>query len=232
MGNSFQNSGSAAGCTQASAGCISLTSGNDPTRWYNQVGIGLRFQQTFGAVDVKTYGFYETAGKENLTTTAYTGPAPNGSAATLRYDNLSFYKAGVAVTAMNLTLAADYIGGAVNGQLAMKPTGGVNMNALLTGLTYSNGPITLGGQFGVIDSQGAAQLTGTSQRHEYILALGGNYKLAPGLQLVAEYQYTNRHQGGWDFANNAAGAGATATKVGLTRDAQAQSIVFATVLTW
>src|SRR6476646_5885090 len=39
--NSFQNASTAsafqaATCTQASAGCVSLTSGNDPTRWYNQ----------------------------------------------------------------------------------------------------------------------------------------------------------------------------------------------------
>jgi predicted porin len=183
-------------------------------------------------VDVKGYGFYETAGKENLTTAAFTAPAPNGGTGTLRYDNLSFFKAGVAVTAMNFTLAADYIGGAVNGQLQMRPTGGVSESALLTGLTYSNGPITLGSQFGFIDSQGAAQLTNTSQRHEFIMALGGNYKLAPGLQLVAEYQYWQRHQGGWDFANNAPGTGATTTRAGLTRDAQGQSLVFATVLTW
>jgi porin-like protein len=76
MGNAFQNAGLNVGCTQASASCVTLTSGNDPTRWYNQVGLGLRYQQSLGAVDVKAYGFYETAGKENLTTAAYTTAAP------------------------------------------------------------------------------------------------------------------------------------------------------------
>ncbi|MFL5256096.1 MAG: porin [Rhodopila sp.] len=223
QGNAFQNAGLNVGCTQASASCISLSSGNDPTRWINQVGVGLRWQRTFGAVDVKAYGFYETAGKENLTTAAYTPPSPTGSAATLRYDNLNFYKAGLAVTAYNLTAAIDYIGGAVNGALAMRPTGGVSMNAWLAGLTYANGPITLGTQFGMIDSQGAAQLTGTSQRHEYEVAFGGNYKLAPGLQLVAYYTYAYRHQGDFNFATNAVGA---------THDVQAQQFVFSTVLTW
>lgn len=223
MGNAFQNAGLNVGCTQASASCISLTSGNDPTRWYNQVGVGLRWQQTFGAVDVKAYGFYETAGKENLTTAAYTLPSPTGSAATLRYDNLNFYKAGLAVTAYNLTAAIDYIGGAVNGALAMRPAGGAPMNAWLAGLTYANGPITLGAQFGMIDSQGAAQLTNTSQRHEYEVAFGGNYKVAPGLQLVGAYTYAYRHQGGFNFAQNA---------VGTTHDVQAQQFVFGTVLTW
>jgi hypothetical protein len=213
MGNSFQNSAGAAGCIQASAGCIGLTSGNDPTRWYNQVGAGLRYQQNFGAVDIKAYGFYETAAKEKQTV----------GTRTARYNVLNFYKAGVAATAMNFTLAADYIGGAINNQLNMKPRGGADMSAVLAGLTYANGPIILGSQFGFIDSQGAATLAGVSQRHEYIMALGGSYRLAPGLQMVAEYQYWQRHQGNYDFANAAVGA---------TRDAKGQSVVFATVLTW
>jgi hypothetical protein len=231
MGNSFQNASTAsafqaATCTQASAGCVGLTSGNDATRWYNQVGLGLRYQQTFGAVDFKTYGFWETAGQENLTTGPHTLPNPTGSAATLatlRYDNLNFYKAGVAVTAFNTTLAVDYIGGAVNGQLAMKPTGGANMNAVLAGLTYANGPFVLGIDFGTIQSQGDARLTGISQRHEYEIGFGGNYKLAPGVQLVGEYQYAYRHQGGFNFNTGTPG---------VTKDAQGQGVTFATVLTW
>jgi hypothetical protein len=235
MGNSFQMTGLGVGCNQAGPTCIATTSGNDTTRWYNQVGVGVRFQQTFGAVDVKAYGFYETAGKETLTTGAYITPAASrvgGSAQTLQYDNLNFYKFGAAVTALNFTLAADYIGGAVNGQLAMRPTGGAPMSAVVTGLTYANGPWTAGVQVGVANSQGAAQLTGMTQRHEFGLATGGSYRVAPGLQLVAEYQYDYRHQGGFNFASNGLGAGTTATAAGLTRDARGQGIVFSTILTW
>ena len=117
----------------------------------------MRFQHTFGAVDVKVYGFYETAGKEDLTTGAYTSPSPSGGTTTLRYDNLSFYKAGTAITAYNVTASVDYIGGSVNGQLRMRPEGGAPMNAVLVGLTYANGPLILGASGGIIDSQGAAQ---------------------------------------------------------------------------
>jgi hypothetical protein len=230
-GNAFANaSGStpiqSATCNQAGPNCINVSAGNDPTRWLNQVGVGLRFQRTFGAVDFKTYGFYETAGKEDLTTTAFVKPSPSASPTALRYDNLGFYKAGVAVTAFNVTAAVDYIGGAVNGQLAERPTGGAPTNAVMTGLTYAKGPIILAATFGVIDTQGEARLTGVSQRHEYETALGGTYRLAPGLQLVAEYQYAHRHQGGFDFNQGAPGLN------GRTRDAQYQGVTFATVLTW
>jgi predicted porin len=222
-GNAFQSSGLGVNCNQAGPTCITVSSGNDPTRWLNQVGVGLRYQQVFGPVDFKAYGFYEAAGKENLTTGAYVRPSPTASATNLRYDNLSFYKAGVAVTAANVTAAADYIGGAVNGALNMRPTGGAPTNAVITGLTYALGPITAGAEIGLIDTQGDARLTGVSQRHEYEIAFGGTYKLAPGLQLVGEYMYIHRHQGNYDF-NQAA--------PGTTRDAQGQGLMFSTVLTW
>jgi hypothetical protein len=230
-GNSFSNSvtGTSLGsttCNQAGPSCINVSSGNDPTRWLNQVAVGLRYQHNFGPVDFKTYGFYEAAGKESLTTTAFVAPSPSASVTSLRYDNLSFYKAGVAVTAYNLTAAVDYIGGAVNGALAERPTGGVSENAVTAGLTYAKGPLIAGVTWGVIDSQGDARLTGLTQRHEYEVAFGGSYRLAPGVQLVGEYQYAHRHQGGFDFAQGAPGLN------GATRDAQYQGLTFGTVLTW
>ena len=222
-----QDGGFSAGCNQAGPTCVNVTSGNDATRWFNQVGLGLRYQQTFGPVDFKVYGFWETAGKENLTTSAYAttaqarvgatiAPGVTGSAQNVHYDNLNFYKAGAAVTAFNLTAAIDYIGGKINGQLAMRPSGGANMNAIVTGLTYANGPITLGAEFGVVESQGDARLVGISQRHEYEVAFGGNYKLAPGVQLVGEYIYQYRHQGGFDFATGTLGTPGPAALNGTT----------------
>ena len=101
-------------CAVASTACDNATSGSDATRWYNQVGAGIRYQQLFGGVDVKAYAFYETAAKETLTTataiTPATARATGAGTTSLAYDNLSFYKVGAAITAMNITLAADYIG--------------------------------------------------------------------------------------------------------------------------
>jgi predicted porin len=230
-GNAFANSSGAtptqsATCNQAGPNCINVSAGNDSTRWLNQVGVGLRYQRSFGAVDFKTYGFYETAGKEDLTTTAFVKPSPSASVTALRYDNLSFYKAGIAVTSLNVTAAVDYIGGAVNGQLNERPTGGAPTNAVIAGLTYAKGPITLAATFESIDTQGDARLTGLTQRHEFGTAIGGNYRFAPGIQLVAEYQYLQRHQGGFDFNQGAPGLN------GVTRDARLQGLTFATVLTW
>src|SRR4051812_29991263 len=135
---------------------------------------------------------------------------------------------------MNFTAAADFIGGAVNGQLAMRPQGGAPMNAVVTGLTYANGPISAGLQLGIANSQGAVQLTNISQRHEVGAVIGGSYRLAPGLQLVAEYQYAFRHQGGFNFAVNSVGSNPLKgrTDASTTRNSQGQGVTFATVLSW
>jgi hypothetical protein len=256
MGNAYTNNTqtnplSPTVCNQASNTCISVTSGDDSQRWYNQVGVGARYQQTFGAVDFKAYGFYETAGKESWTTT---NGGSTSSLAALKaianapgtqafrsgtnanfynYDNLSFYQAGLAVTAMNFTAAVSYIGGAYDGQMSMRPTGGAPENAFLYGLTYANGPVTAGVDLGVIDSQGATQLVHTSQRHEMELGFGGAYRLAPGVQLVGEYQYVQRHQGGFDFTTGALGTSSPSGLAGSsTRDAHGQGFLFSTVMTW
>jgi Gram-negative porin len=225
-------------CNQAGPECLNVSSGNDATRWINMVGAALRYQHNFGAVDFKTYGLYETSGRETLTTQQYETPAQsraafaNGGPASinatqfLRYDDIGFYQAGVAVSMANFTLAADYMGGDVDGQLSLNPSGGTKMNAYVVGLTYANGPLVLGAMFESVNSQGDARMVDVSQRHEIGLAVGGNYKLAPGIQLVAEYQYEQRHQGGFDFNQGTLGVN------GRTVDGRGQGMLFGTVVSW
>ena len=241
MGNGFSTCTSAASTTATNtSNCNNTTTGPDATRWYNQVGVGVRWQGAFGPVTLGTYAFYETAGKESF----FGAPASfaRGNGAGNTFDNLSFISAaGYAALDTGvgtLTWAIDYIGGSVNGALAMRPTGGAPENAILTGLTYKNGPINLGVAVGWVESQGSNSLTAISQRKEFEVAFGGSYTLAPGLVLVGEYMYTQRHQGGFDFITGANGAGATGTpgtsswKAGLTRDTHAQGILFSTIVSW
>ena len=88
---------------------------------------------------------------------------------------------------------------------------------------FDNGWIA-GVNFENIWDQGANNLTNVSQRHQYATMVGGAYRMAPGLQLIAEYAYQYRHQGNFNFATGVAGTG--------TRDAQAQGFMVGTVLSW
>jgi hypothetical protein len=207
---------------------IATTTGNTSNRWYNQTGVGARYEHTFGAVDVKAYGFYEHAAGEDTT---YITAAPGSlgyqtaGANFLRYDPISFYQGGIAVTTHGLTAAVTYQGGRVNNQLALDATGAAPMDATDFGLTYINGPWTIGSAFGIINSQGSANLNKVSQRHQFEAALGGNYKLAPGVNLVLEYNYYQTHQGDFNFATNAVGSSAY-------NDVKGQALFFSSVLTW
>ena len=202
QGNSFQNSsplasfpatvGSPASPAVGGDLLISITSGATSNRWYNQAGAGGRFERVFGAVDVKAYGYYEHAAGEDNTVGGYTASLPGSagfrtaSANALHYDPMSFYQAGLAVTSYGLTASVAYIGGRVNNQLALVPRGGAPTSATVLGLTYVNGPWVAGFATGIIDTQGNANLTDISQRHQFETSAGSNYKLAPGVQL---YRY-------------------------------------------
>jgi hypothetical protein len=236
---SSMGNGNSACTTAGAAVCNSETSGTDATRWFNQVAVGARWQGTFGPVQAGLMAVYETAGKE----TFYGAPVGFGRGLSgNKFDNLSFVEAAGYATLDTgigkITASVDYNGGAINGQLAMRPTGGVTQNAIVTGLLYKNGPLTLGTELGIVESQGSNSLVGVSQRHEWEVAFGGNYNLAPGLYLVGEYMYTSRHQGGFDFVSGANGAGSSGIpgtaswKAGTTRDAHGQGILFSTVVNW
>ena len=210
------------------SGCVDATSGNEPTRWYNQVGVGVRYQGIFGPISVGAYGFYEHTAIEKVPTQAPLNGTSTAKAGAGLYDPLSWYEAAVygryATGFGTFTGSLDYVGGAISsGTLLPRPTHGAPENGFQPGVMYNNGPITLGASAMFLTSQGSAALVGISQRNEEGLAVGGNYNVAPGLFLVGEYQYEVRHQGGYNFTTNA---------VGTTTDAKTNTYFFGVVMNW
>jgi hypothetical protein len=188
-----------AGCPTASSNCPSLSSssvGADGARVLNQTAVGTRYQGKVGSIGVLAYGVYEFSGHTN-----FTGPVGAQT-----YDNLSFGSIGVALSRSGFTVGGNWIGGAVNGQGAPKPSGGAGMQAWTAGVTYKTGPLTIGAVGEYINSQGSPLLTGKTQRTEYALDAGASYVVAPGLVGFVEYLYQNRKQNGFNFATGTAGA--------------------------
>lgn len=222
-----------AGCAVAGSGCPGLSSSTvavDGSRSINQTAAGVRYQGALGPLAVLAYGVYEFSGHTN-----YTGPfIATGSAAqrassggTGRYDGLSFGNAGIAVTYAGLTVGGNWIGGAVNGQAALRPTGGVGTQGWLVGALYKKGPLSVGASFESVDSQGAVQLTGISQRHEIGVDAGISYTIAPGLVGWVEYIYQQRHQGGFNFAS-----GSATSSPGAFNDVRSQGLELGTSVFW
>jgi hypothetical protein len=206
-----------AGCNVAGSGCPSLSSSpvaTDGSRILNQTAAGLRYQGKTGPVDVLAYGVYEFSGRAD-----YTGPVGGQT-----YDSLSFGNVGVALTYAGFTVGGNWIGGAVNGQGALKPSGGANTEGWLAGVSYKAGPWIVGLAGESIDSQGSPSLVGKTQRHEYAIDAGASYTIAPGLVGWVEYIYQNRKQNGFNFASNATG--------GAFNTVQAQGMQLGTTIYW
>ncbi|MDR3539332.1 MAG: porin [Acetobacteraceae bacterium] len=187
------------GCSFADSGCSSLSSSTvagDAAREINQTAVGVRYQGSFSGLGVLAYGVYEFAGRVH-----YTGSAPIQT-----YDNLSFENAGLALTYAGFTVGGNWIGGAVNNQLAPKPSGAPNENSFVLGVTYKTGPLTVGVVGEDNEYQGSPATTGHTQRKDMALDVGAAYVIAPGIVGYAEYLYQYRKQNGFNFATGSAGS--------------------------
>ena len=156
-------------------------------------------------------------------------------AGALKYDGQRFFNGGLAATYMGFTINADVTHGRLNGSNALDPTGGVPMQAELGSISYAVGPFSVGVLGGIEDSQGTAQLVGISQRHEVALAVGGAYRIAPGINLCLEYQYVQKHQGDVNLSSGNIGP-ATAATIGASgsagNDIHLNGLTFATIVNW
>jgi len=224
---------SVGGCPYATSTCPSLSSStvaSDGARILNQTAVGLRYQGKFDAFTVLAYGVYEFSGH-----TRFNGPfvaagsaaARGSSAGTGRFDNLNFGNAGVALTYAGLTVGGNWVGGAVNGAGALRPSGGSGTQGWLVGASYKTGPLTVGGSFESIYSQGAVQLAGITQRHEIGADVGASYTVAPGLVGWVEYLYQQREQNGFNFAS-----GSATSNAGAYNQVKAQGLQLGTTVYW
>ena len=163
--------GTGTGCTIANTGCPSLSSGpgiQDGSRALNQTAIGVRYQGAFGSLGLLAYGVYmisQAADYTGLKTAATLGTTTTpGSKFNGTYNGLSFGSGGVAATFAGFTVGGNVIGGKINGQLALQPSGGAPMLGFLAGAKYVNGPFTVGIVGEEYWEQGTVTLSGLTQR--------------------------------------------------------------------
>jgi len=209
--------GTGNGCSVANTGCPSLSSGpgvQDGSRSINQTAVGVRYQGKFGDVGLLAYGVYEFSGHANYTgsvsaatlgTTTVTGSKFNGS-----YDGLSVGSGGLALTYAGFTVGGNVVGGAMNGQLGLKPKGGANLLGVLAGVKYVAGPFTAGIVAEEFWEQGTVTLSGVTQRRGRAIDAGVSYTVAPGYQVWLEYLWNDQTQNANNFITGAVGSAAGA----------------------
>jgi predicted porin len=129
-------------------------------------------------------------------------------------------------------LSANAIGGALNGQGALRPTNGVSESAVIVGLKYVTGPLTVGVEAEKAWYQGNVVLTGVTQRRAQGIAAGANYVVAPGFTVFGEYMYEEIYQGANNFITGVAGTSASAVAGGslANNTAKAQGFLLGNVI--
>jgi len=218
--------GSLSGCdslaTAATCDRVSALAGGS-TRRRNEIQAALRWRGSFGPVGLSATVAYLGADAVRNTT----GPSAE------RIDTLW---AGAVVTAYGFTVGGWYQNGTMNAGYntiqSNRDGGGNTFSALLgrnapgnarddrnlenfmVGVTYTIDAVTVGGHFNRTLSAGS-QTIGTGGRRETGFAVGGNYRIAPGLDLFAEYNQTHRKERGFNIqTNSAVGVGGTTTAAG------------------
>ncbi len=219
--------GGGASCASAdAAGCPNVSSSTDALSGsvvHNQYAVGARYQGKLGPAAVLAYAVYMGSGHTN-----YTGLAiPTGvGAGTLsgKFDDLSLGMFGANVTMDGFSVFGNIMTGAYNGILGAKPAGAPDATGFGVGAKYAFGPYTIGAVYSQFDSQGAWNLTGVSQRHEWVFAAAATYSPAPGLTFALDYNYGQRHQGDFNFMTGGVGSA--------YNNVQAQGVMLDTVVKW
>ena len=108
----------------------------------------MRYQGAFGGVGVLAYGVYmisQAADYTGLKTPAVLGTTTTpGSKFNGTYNGLSIGSGGVALTYAGFTVGGNIIGGKMNGQMGLQPSGGAPLLGYLVGAKYVYGPFTVG----------------------------------------------------------------------------------------
>ncbi len=131
------------------------------------------------------------------------------------FNNLNIMQVGAQASYMGFTVGAAYMWGDFNWFYGNNLRGGRQSSQLTVGGQYSAGPFTVGANMfsGLFEgaqrttftenaaggfTQGVAA-TGRAGERRWGLGVGANYRLAPGMDLLAEYTYFSRREQGVDL---------------------------------
>ena len=91
--------------------------------------------------------------------------AASAARTTAAYNGFSVGDGGLALTYAGFTVGGNVLWGAFNGQVGLKPQGGVNAVAWVGGVQYAVGPLTIAATYMNYQSQGAAAMINKSQSY-------------------------------------------------------------------
>jgi hypothetical protein len=205
--------GSLSGCdslaTAALCDRVSVIDGINVRR-RNEIQASLRWRGSFGPVGIAaTVGYIGSDSVKN------SGASATTAAGALSPQRLDMIWAGTAVTGYGFTVGGWFTGGSANANFAtlQESRAGArvddrNVGAYLVGATYTIDAVTVGGHFVQVLSAGSQDIR-TGGRRETAFAIGGNYRVAPGLDFFTEYLQTQRKERNFNMLTATVTPGAT-----------------------
>jgi len=173
--DTFQAGTTAAGA--AFPGIAPAAFQRDRTTLTNEIAGALRYRGSFGGVGVAA-GF--GAMRADAPEATATGLATSGR-------DITAYTAGLNLTAFGFTVGGEYTFGNYSGNSVGRAglaRGLDSSSHYVLGVTYTAGPVSLGAYFGEGEQDSGP---GLADREQRIWGIGTAYTLAPGLDLVAQY---------------------------------------------
>jgi hypothetical protein len=184
----------------------------------NEYQIAARYRGSFAGVGVSATAGYIGAG------TAY--DLSNAGAQVRTMNGLNVWQVGAQATYMGFTLGAVYYQGDYNFFWGNTVRGDRQAQTLNVGASYTSGPFTFGSNMvtGVYEGGARSDFDAASGRlvrqsspvaygdrhnlasqRRWGMSVGANYRLAPGLDLIAEYVYHSVRENGRDLDSARAG---------------------------
>ena len=195
-GSGCSAGGGGVGCATQQA---STLAGDYNTRYRNEIDGAIRYRNTFGPIGLATDFSWVHSG-----VVANSAPTP-----TQYYNGLDIGDAGLYVSILNqVELGGNIMWGSFNGNWALKPAGGKDAFAWVTGVkwTIPQIPMTLGTYYFNYKYQGTTTAPFFSTRTSQGLDVGAVYGFGPGVVAVAEYAWGQVYQGGVDLLTGTPGA--------------------------
>jgi predicted porin len=196
-------------CDRAVAGVVG--GGVPPNvsfRRRNEVQLAARWRGSFGGVGIAVSG-----GGIFADPTKNIAPGPLGAASG---EQVRVGYVGAQVSAYGFLVGGHYVWGAINAggaplassNAALGIVDDSDLSQFFLGASYTFGAVTVGANWYWAESAGNQFLS--DKREETAFSIGATYRLAPGLELVAEYNNWSREEDGFNFvagAPNATGPG-------------------------
>lgn len=191
--------GPLSGCTSGNTSCDRLASvetlGATTARRRNEVVAIARYRGSFAGVGLGA-------------TAAYIGADAVKNVNGVGVDRINVGAFGLQLSAYGFLVGGQYLFGDANINYAtprLKVAGADReYNSFNAGASYTLGQITVGGQYGETRSAGAQALVGgvpvTGDRKDKAWSVGGTYRIAPGIEYIAEYTSYTIEEPGVNFA--------------------------------